>query len=59
MEIDKMIPLKPTTCLKKFLLTARKTIGKFRKKKHPWITNDILDLCDKKNLDTRSMHHHK
>ena len=28
------------------LETAEKTIGKCRKKKQAWITNDILDLCD-------------
>ena len=28
------------------LLTDDKVIGKYRKKKQPWITNDILDLCD-------------
>ena len=26
---------------------ASKTIWKYRKKKQPWMTNDILDLCDK------------
>ena len=31
---------------KAILLTADKVIGKYRKNKHPWITNDILDLCD-------------
>ena len=31
---------------KAILETAEKTIGKFRKKKQAWITNDILDLCD-------------
>ena len=31
---------------KAILLTADKVIGKYRKKKQPWITNDILDLCD-------------
>ena len=28
--------------------TATETLGKQRKKKQPWITNDILDLCDKR-----------
>ena len=27
--------------------TATKIIGKHRKKKQPWMTNDILDLLDK------------
>ena len=31
---------------KAILLTAEKTIGKYRKKKQPWITHNILDLCD-------------
>ena len=28
--------------------TATKIIGKYRKKKQPWMTNDILDLLDKR-----------
>ena len=28
--------------------TASKIIGKYRKKKQPWMTNDILDLLDKR-----------
>ena len=28
--------------------TATETLGKQRKKKQPWTTNDILDLCDKR-----------
>ena len=28
--------------------SARRTIGKYRRKKQPWITNDILDLCDER-----------
>ena len=31
---------------KTIMETAERTIGKFRKKKQAWITNDILDLCD-------------
>ena len=31
---------------KAILLTADKVIGKYRKTKQPWITHDILDLCD-------------
>ena len=31
---------------KAILLTAEKTIRKYRKKKQPWITHNILDLCD-------------
>ena len=31
---------------KVILLTADKVIGKYRKKKQPCITNDIMDLCD-------------
>ena len=27
--------------------TARKILGKHRQKKKPWITAEILDLCDK------------
>ena len=28
--------------------SATRTIGKYRRKKQPWITNDILDLCDER-----------
>ena len=28
--------------------SARRTIGKYRRKKQPLITNDILDLCDER-----------
>ena len=28
--------------------TATEIIGKYRKKKQPWITDDILDMCDEK-----------
>ena len=28
--------------------TARKVLGKHRRKKKPWVTVDILDLCDKR-----------
>ena len=31
-------------------LTAETIIGKYRRKKQPWITNDILDLCDKRRV---------
>ena len=36
---------------KAILLTAGKVIGKYRKKKHKWITHDIMDLCyDRRKL---------
>ena len=28
--------------------SATKSIGKYKNKKQPWITNDILDLCDER-----------
>ena len=28
--------------------SATRTIGKYKRKKQPWITNDILDLCDER-----------
>ena len=28
--------------------TASEVLGKARKKKKPWMTNDILDLCDRR-----------
>ena len=28
--------------------TATEIIGKYRKKKQPWITDKILDLCDER-----------
>ena len=28
--------------------SATRTIGKYIRKKQPWITNDILDLCDER-----------
>ena len=31
-------------------LTAETIIGKYRRKKQPWITNDIIDLCDKRRV---------
>ena len=31
-------------------LTAETIIGKYRRKKQSWITNDILDLCDKRRV---------
>ena len=30
------------------LTTADKVLGKPRRKKQPWITNKILDLCDER-----------
>ena len=32
----------------KYLATARKKKEKKKKKKKPWMTNNILDLCDRK-----------
>ena len=31
-------------------LTAITTIGTFREKRQPWITYEILDLCDKRRV---------
>ena len=31
-------------------ITAETIIGKYRRKKQSWITNDILDLCDKRRV---------
>ena len=28
--------------------TAKEVLGRQRKRHHPWVTNDILDLCDKR-----------
>ena len=28
--------------------TASEILGKHRRKKKPWVTTDILDLCDKR-----------
>ena len=28
--------------------SVTRTIGKYRRKKQPWIINDILDLCDER-----------
>ena len=30
--------------------TAEKVLGKQRKKIQPWVTNEVLDLCDQKEV---------
>ena len=37
-----------TTFNKAVAETAREILGKHRQKKKPWVTADILDLCDKR-----------
>ena len=43
-DIDSMTTTFNTTVTE----TAREILGKHRQKKKPWITADILDLCDKR-----------
>ena len=43
-DIDSMI----TTFNTAMTETASETLGKHRQKKKPWVTADILDLCDKR-----------
>ena len=43
-DIDSMITTFNTTVTE----TASETLGKHRQKKKPWITAEILDLCDKR-----------
>ena len=42
----------PTNIYMKFELiiisTASEILGKYRRKKYPWITDNILDLCDER-----------
>ena len=33
--------------------TASEVLGKVRKKKKFWMTNDILNLCDRRSLNNR------
>ena len=44
----------PTAIYKKFekIITssASEIIGKYRSKKQPWMTDDILDLCDERRI---------
>ena len=43
-DMDSMI----TTFNKAMIETASEILGKHRQKKKPWVTADILDLCDKR-----------
>ena len=43
-DMDSMI----TTCSTAVTETATEILGKHRQKKKPWVTADILDLCDKR-----------
>merc|ERR1712033_83519 len=36
--------------------TAEKVLGRQRKKHQPWITDDVLDLCDKRRALKRTKH---
>ena len=42
--LDSMITTFNTTVIE----TASEILGKHRQKKKPWVTADILDLCDKR-----------
>ena len=39
--------------------TAAEVLGKKRKKKQPWITNDILDLCDRRREQKKYKHNNE
>ena len=43
-DIDSMITIFNTAVTE----TASEILGKHRQKKKPWVTADILDLCDKR-----------
>ena len=49
-DIDSMITTFNTTVTE----TASEILGKHRQKKNPWVTAEILDLCDKR-IDLRKI----
>ena len=36
--------------------TAEEVLGRQRKKKQPWVSNDILDLCDERRSLKKTRH---
>ena len=36
--------------------TAEEVLGRQRRRHHPWVTNDILDLCDKRRDLKKNKH---